>query len=124
MTQFHGTLTQESSEHSAFAGGRGLFGRAIAFLYGIAAYAVFFITFLYAIGFVDGLIVPKTYGFRGYGWRVGGWGWRGAGLGWRGGVGWRRGGLGWRGGVGCAIIRNRLMFIRLPRRSSPDLTNC
>ena len=41
MTQFHGTLTQESAEHPTFAGKRGLFGRAIAFLYGIAAYAAF-----------------------------------------------------------------------------------
>ena len=60
MTQFHGTRAQEPWEHSAFAGKRGLFGRAIAFLYGIAAYAAFFVTFLYAIGFVDGLVVPKT----------------------------------------------------------------
>jgi methanethiol S-methyltransferase len=35
-------------------------GRFVAFLYGLAAYAVFFASFLYAIGFVSGLVVPKT----------------------------------------------------------------
>jgi methanethiol S-methyltransferase len=35
-------------------------GRFIAFLYGLASYVVFFVTFLYAIGFVSGLVVPKT----------------------------------------------------------------
>ena len=35
-------------------------GRLAALLYGIAAYLVFSITFLYAIGFVEGLLVSKT----------------------------------------------------------------
>ncbi|MGH6738693.1 MAG: methanethiol S-methyltransferase [Bradyrhizobium sp.] len=35
-------------------------GRLIAFLYGALCYAFFFITFLYAIGFVENLLVPQT----------------------------------------------------------------
>jgi protein-S-isoprenylcysteine O-methyltransferase Ste14 len=34
--------------------------RILAFLYGTAAYLLFLVTFLYAIGFVTGLPVPKT----------------------------------------------------------------
>jgi len=35
-------------------------GRFIAFLYGVVAYAAFLVAFFYAIGFVEGLVVPKT----------------------------------------------------------------
>lgn len=35
-------------------------GRLLAFLYGLAAYLFFLVTFLYAIGFVTGIVVPKT----------------------------------------------------------------
>jgi protein-S-isoprenylcysteine O-methyltransferase Ste14 len=35
-------------------------GPFIAFLYGITSYVVFFVTFLYAVGFVTGVGVPKT----------------------------------------------------------------
>jgi methanethiol S-methyltransferase len=35
-------------------------GRLAAFIYGIIVYLLFLLTFLYAIGFVEGLVVPKT----------------------------------------------------------------
>jgi protein-S-isoprenylcysteine O-methyltransferase Ste14 len=54
MTQTH-AVTQEAHRNNG-----SLFGRTVAFLYGLIAYAVFFVTFLYAIGFVVGLLVPST----------------------------------------------------------------
>ena len=35
-------------------------GRLLGFLYGVVSYVVFFAAFLYAIGFVEDLIIPKT----------------------------------------------------------------
>jgi protein-S-isoprenylcysteine O-methyltransferase Ste14 len=54
MTQFQ--AISRGTEH----GQGNLAGRVIAFLYGIVSYVIFFVTFLYAIGFVEDLLVPKT----------------------------------------------------------------
>jgi protein-S-isoprenylcysteine O-methyltransferase Ste14 len=51
-------MSQTQSISPAMPGSRIL--KLIAFLYGIAAYNVFFVAILYAIGFVADMVVPKT----------------------------------------------------------------
>lgn len=52
------TQVQTFQEHTPGQGR--LAGRVVAFLYGIVAYLFFFVTFLYAIGFVEDLLAPTT----------------------------------------------------------------
>src|SRR5438045_9556464 len=56
----HSPLRGPSGDQTVHSKGRKIMGRFIAFLYGLASYVVFFGTILYAIGFVEGLVVPKA----------------------------------------------------------------
>src|SRR5262249_1592476 len=48
------------NEETSLNLGRQIMGRLFAFLYGLTAYVIFLGAFLYAIGFVEGMVVPKT----------------------------------------------------------------
>ena len=60
MTQLHHARAQDIRHRPVLAENGSIVGRFIAFLYGLSAYALFFVTFLYAVGFVIGQVVPKT----------------------------------------------------------------
>jgi methanethiol S-methyltransferase len=53
-------MTQIQTFQEHLPGQGHLVARIVAFLYGIMSYLIFFVTFLYAIGFVEDLVVPKT----------------------------------------------------------------
>lgn len=53
-------MSQIKTFHEHASSQNHLAGRIVAFLYGIVTYLIFFVTFLYAIGFVEDLLVPKT----------------------------------------------------------------
>jgi protein-S-isoprenylcysteine O-methyltransferase Ste14 len=59
-TRSETTMSQIQALNDDARGQGHLAGRVVAFLYGAATYVFFFVTFLYAIGFVERMVVPKT----------------------------------------------------------------
>ena len=51
-------MTEMQATGAAVPGSK--LSRVAALAYGLAAYLVFFVTFLYAVGFIADLVVPKT----------------------------------------------------------------
>ena len=60
MTQSHAAPAPGAQHRPAIAEQSNFVMRSIAFLYGLISYVVFFASFLYAVGFIEGLVVPKT----------------------------------------------------------------
>ena len=60
MTHVNHAYAQDAKHHPVHAKTGSSLSRFMAFLYGLVAYAVFLVSFLYALGFVEGLVVPKT----------------------------------------------------------------